>query len=223
MLKTLDRGLHALRTIGQHVDGLLTAELAKELDVDRAIAYRIVSTLEQHRMVVRQPDGRLVLGSAALDLGNRFLPQFRRLAAPVLERLTALTDAAAFISIAEGRFCTAILVSEPTKALFTVSYRVGSSHPIDQGAAGIAILAGRPATDDDAPEVREARTKGYALTTGALQKGAIGVASPILPVGRTGAGLEACVGVVAMEDLDTERAIREVTAAAIEIARLVST
>ena len=66
MLKTLDRGLHALRTIGQHVDGLLTAELAKELDVDRAIAYRIVSTLEQHRMVVRQPDGRLVLGSAAL-------------------------------------------------------------------------------------------------------------------------------------------------------------
>jgi DNA-binding IclR family transcriptional regulator len=47
------------------------------------------------------------------------------------------------------------------------------------GADGVAILAGRPATDDDTEDVLTARRSGYALSVGALQPGAIGVAAPI--------------------------------------------
>ncbi len=49
--------------------------------------------------------------------------------------------------------------------------------------------------------MRAARVAGYSLTRGQLQKGAVGIAAP-LASGRGGAGIEGCVGVVALDDLD---------------------
>ena len=44
---------------------------------------------------------------------------------------------------------------------------------------GVAILAGRPPAGEDGKDVLRARQRGYALTVGALQPGALGVAAPI--------------------------------------------
>lgn len=219
-LQTLDRGLTALEIIAERAEGLSVAELAERLEVHRAIAYRIVATLEQHGLVARGAEGGLRLGAGAALLAARFEPQLRRVAQPLLEALARETRATAFISVAQGEEAVVILVAEPEEGLLRVGYRVGSRHPLSLGAAGIAILAGREPRPEDGEAVRQARIDGYSLTRGQLQRGAVGVASAI-PVPRLGSGLEACVGVVAMDDLETERAAAAVMACARRLGELV--
>lgn len=218
-LQTLDRGLLALEIVSEHSEGITIAGLAEKLEVHRAIAYRIVATLEAHALLTRAPEGPVRLGAGVSLLASRFEPQLHTVAQPLMKALAKATRATAFISVAQGEECVVTLVTEPDEGMLRVGYRVGSRHPLSQGAAGIAILAGRLPQHDDSPEVRQARAEGYSLTRGQLQRGAVGVASPIAAA-RPRAGVEACVGVVAMDDLNTERAIREVMASSRQLAEL---
>jgi DNA-binding IclR family transcriptional regulator len=84
-----------------------------------------------------------------------------------------------------------------------VSYRVGSRHPLEQGAAGKAILLGRSAAADHP----------YEVTEGELQPGARGLAAPVRGVD----GLEASVGIVTLGELDTAAIGPQVAAAAAEV------
>ena len=218
-LQTLDRGLQALNIVSTRPGGLSVAELAAELDVHRAIAYRLVSTLEMHGLIARLRDGRIVTGAGVLRLGANFQSQLRALAQPYLLQLAENSGATAFLTVAQGDECTAIQVCEPQTVDFRMSYRVGSRHPVTAGAAGIAILAARPAAASEGDAVKEARRLGYSLTRGELQKGAIGIASAI----QSGAAadrlpFEACVGVVTMEELDTSRCASLVMACARDLA-----
>ncbi|WP_068159302.1 IclR family transcriptional regulator [Rhodococcus phenolicus] len=223
-LQTLDRGLRALDLVSQSPSGISVADLARELDVHRAICYRIVATLEEHSLVTRATDGRIRLGVAAAVLASRFEPQFAVDVQPVLHTLADTTRATAFVSVAQGQNCVVIMVAEPEGTLLRVGYRVGSSHPIDRGAAGIAILALRPESPGDSDAVRRARADGYSLTRGQLEHGAVGIASGIaLPRGiGASTGLERSVGVVAIDGLDTARAADAVKRTAREVERLIS-
>lgn len=95
----------------------------------------------------------------------------------------------------------ALAVVEPSWTSFHVAYRAGARHPLDRGAAGRAILAGR--AGDAAP----------VSSSGELQAGAYGVAAPVLGV----PGLEASVGVVALAPLDVDTIGPQVLAAATAI------
>lgn len=219
-LQTLDRGIVALRRVADSAEGLSIAELAAALGVHRAIAYRIVGTLEAHGMVHRRPDGRVMLGSGALTLAAQFDGHLRGHARPLIEALAEEARAAAFLSVAQGEECVAVLAAEPREAFLNINYRVGSRHPLNVGAAGIAILAGREPHPDDMEAVQRARRQGYSVTRGELQRGAVGLASPV-PLSRAlHPGLECSVGVVAMEDLDIENAASITMARAAELARL---
>lgn len=220
-LQTLDRGLRALEFISERAEGITIAELADLLRVHRAIAYRIVTTLEQHGLIARTTDGPVRLGAGISLLASRFEPQLRAVAQPLLHTLAKQTRATAFISMAQGEECVVTMVAEPEEGVLRVGYRVGSRHPLTLGAAGIAILAGRAERADDPPAVHQARRDGFSLTRGQLQRGAVGVASPIhSPTAQL--GLEACIGVVAMEDLESDNAIRAVTQCAQDLAGLLS-
>lgn len=212
-LQTLDRGLQVLLLISRSRDGLSIAELAARLEVHRAICYRLVATLEARGFVARRADGQIRLGAELLSLASRFEPQLRSVAAPSIQKLARDTRAAAFVSVPQGDECVAIMVAESEAPLLRLSYRVGSRHPLSLGAAGIAILAGRPESPTDPEEVREARRLGYSLTRDQLQRGAVGVASPLHRPGID-LGFEACVGVVALDGLDVEAATRAVVACA---------
>ena len=204
-LQTLDRGLLALSLIATRTGGISIAQLAVELDVHRAIAYRLVSTLETHGLIARMQDGRIVTGAGVLRLSATFESQFRTLAEPYLMQLAKAARATAFITVAQGDVCTAIQVCEPQAMDLRMSYRVGSRHSISTGAAGIAILAARPASPSDASAVQQARHLGYSVTQGELQKGAVGMACAIRRDSASDrSAFEACVGVVAMEDLNIQ-------------------
>ena len=96
---------------------------------------------------------------------------------------------------------------EPSWTDFHVSYRMGTRHPLDAGAAGKAILAGRRKPD---PAGRQ-----YVVTAGELQAGAQGVAAPVLGV----PGVEASIGVVVLGKLDREFVGPRVARAAVEVAK----
>jgi DNA-binding IclR family transcriptional regulator len=85
-----------------------------------------------------------------------------------------------------------------------VAYRVGARHPLEQGAAGKAILLGR--APHGGPR--------YVETVGEIQAGAHGVAAPVLGV----EGLEASVGIVSLGDFDARVYGPQVVSAAAEVA-----
>ena len=205
--QTLDRGLRVLDVLAASVDGLTVTELASRLGVNRTVVYRLVSTLEQHALVRRDPRGRLHVGLGILHLASAVQPVVRDLAVPVLRELAETVGCTAHLTVADGEEALALAVVEPSWTDFHVGYRVGSRHPLDRGAAGRAILLGR-----------EPEGAAYAITTGELQPGARGLAAPVRGV----EGLSASVGIVTLADIDVDEIAPQVLTAAAEVAARLS-
>lgn len=199
--QTLDRGLRMLQLLadeGAGSAGMTVTELATALGVARPVVYRLLTTLDAHRLVRRSSDGRVRLGLGVLHLAQRVHPLLREAALPVLRRLADEVAATAHLTVADGGEGLAVAVVEPSRTDFHVSYRVGSRHPLDRGAAGRAILGGR------------AGRSAVVTTDSELQPGAVGMAAPV-PVDD----LDASVGVVALGSLDG-RAVEPAVLAAAE-------
>jgi DNA-binding IclR family transcriptional regulator len=197
--QTLDRGLRLLQVVADTPGGLTITEAAARLGVGRAVIYRLAATLVAHGMVRRDGAGRLRLGAGVLHLARRAQPLVADAALPALRRLAEQVGATAHLTVAEGGEAVALVVVEPSWTRFHVAYRSGSRHPLDRGAAGRAILAGRTGG------------AGPVTTSGELEAGAYGVAAAVLGV----EGLEASVGVIALGPLDAESvgaAVREAAA-----------
>jgi DNA-binding IclR family transcriptional regulator len=216
-LQTLDRGIEVLLLLAGKPNGMQSIEVAEALGLKRAVAYRILGTLARHGLVRRLEDGRMMLGGTALQLGARVTDIVRGAALPVLENLADVTSATSYLTTAEAGQCVVFLAVGPREPVVSIHYRVGIRHPLERGAAGIAILANRAPLADDGPDILLARRQGYIVTRGQLHRGAVGVASPvILPEGFE--GLEYSIGVVALEALDISIACEAVPAAASELA-----
>ncbi|WBB82505.1 helix-turn-helix domain-containing protein [Micromonospora sp. WMMD882] len=204
--QTLDRGLRLLHLVADATGGLTVTEAAHRLGIGRAAVYRLVSALTEHGMLRRDGAGRLRLGAGVLHLARRAQPLLAEGALPALRRLAEQSGATAHLTIVEGGEGVALAVVEPSWTSFHVAYRSGSRHPLERGAAGRAILAGR------------AGSAGPVTTAGELQPGAYGVAAPVLGV----PGLEASVGVVALAPLDADTVGEQVLSAAAAITRALS-
>lgn len=216
--QTLDRGLTVLSLLATHTDGLTAAEIAEALSTARAVVYRLLRTLEAHRLVGRI-ETRYVLGMGVAELASRLRPSLQLIVLPILRRLSRATNSTAILSIADGDQALILLAEEPPESTFHLAVRQGSRHPLTIGADGVAILAGRPAAPDDPPDVALARERGYALSIGALQAGALGVAAPI----RTSDWTTASLGVVQLGiELGDESIPAKAMAAAQEAAERLS-
>jgi DNA-binding IclR family transcriptional regulator len=207
--QTLDRGLRVLAVLASHPNGLTVTELAGHVGVNRTVVYRLVTTLEQHGLARRDSAGRLHVGLGVLALARGLQPVLREVANPVLRALAEDLGATAHLTLVDGGEALAIAVVEPSWTDYHVAYRVGARHPLDQGAAGRAILLGREIAAG-------VEVDGHVVqTAGELQPGARGIASPVVGVD----GLEASVGIVTLGDLDASTAGPRVAAAAAELAR----
>ena len=209
--QTLDRGLRVLDVLAAATGGLTVTELAVRLGVNRTVVYRLVSTLEQHALVRRDPRGRLHVGLGVLHLASAVQPVLRDLAVPVLRELAEAVGCTAHLTVADGEEALALAVVEPSWTDFHVSYRVGSRHPLIRGAAGKAILLGRQ------PDAQRS-TEPFAVTEGELQPGARGLAAPVPGV----EGLEASVGIVTIGEIDVDAVAPLVRRAAAEVAARLS-
>jgi DNA-binding IclR family transcriptional regulator len=207
--QTLDRGLRVLRVLAECPEGLTVTELANRLAVNRTVVYRLISTLEQHGLIRRDTRGRLFVGLGVLHLASAVQPLLRDLAVPVLRSLAEAIGCTAHLTVADGDEALALAVVEPTWTDFHVAYRIGSRHPISQGAAGKAIMLGRETED------AEGESPAYAVTSGELQSGAHGLAAPVRGV----EGLQASVGIVTLDGaIDEALVAPRVIAAAEQVA-----
>ncbi|WP_329132400.1 helix-turn-helix domain-containing protein [Streptomyces sp. NBC_01476] len=148
--QTLDRGLRVLKLLADTDHGLTVTELAAKLGVNRTVVYRLLATLEQHSLVRRDLGGRARVGLGVLGLAHQVHPLLREAALPALRSLAEDIGATAHLTLVDGKEALAVAVVEPTWTDYHVAYRTGFRHPLERGAAGRAILAGRgmqPAAD----------------------------------------------------------------------------
>ena len=216
--QTLDRGLKVLSLLSEHADGLTAGELAEELSTARAVVYRLLRTLESHRLVGRA-DSRYVLGIGIAELASRLRPRLQATVLPILRRLSRDANSTSLLSVADGEDALILLTEEPPDGSFHLALRQGSRHALNLGADGVAILAGRPGAEGDPAGVERARRLGYALTVGVLQPGALGVAAPI----KASEWASASIGIVQLgTEISDPRIPDLVMTAAAEAARRLS-
>ena len=133
---------------------LTVSDLTTSCAVPRTTVYRILNTLEAHRMVVRSgSEGGYQLGSRLLALAAR-VPhgsEWQRLAEsvqPWLQRLAAETGETTKLSVLDdsAALCVAVAPGPSTVALAAM---IGGRHPLHAGAASKVLLAAmaRPTRD----------------------------------------------------------------------------
>ncbi|MFE6646138.1 IclR family transcriptional regulator [Nocardioides sp. NPDC057772] len=202
--QTLARGLRALELVATSTDGVSIQNVAAALGVHRTVAYRLLSTLSDFRLVTRGPDGRFLPGAGLTALSQGTLTSLREVASPLLRTLANELGSTVSLLVAEGEEAVAIAVVEPVNARYHVSFREGSRHPLDRGSAGIALQTLSPPRPTDPTDVSRARELGFASTHGQVEPGAYGIAVP-LPA-RSGMPA-ACVNVITYRADVAERAL----------------
>lgn len=178
--QTLDRGLRVLEVLAAADGPMSIADLTRAIDVHRSIVYRMVRTLESHRLVARNSDGLYEPGLGLSALARSVNAALQAAALPALSDLADDVGMTAFMVVPEGEEAVTLLSVEPRNSHVHVAYRPGVRHPIDHGAPGIAILAGRPPRAEDLPKVAAARAEGWAYSHGEVLSGMRSVAAPVV-------------------------------------------
>jgi DNA-binding IclR family transcriptional regulator len=183
-LQTLSRGLTALEILAEADAPLTIAELAVRLGLHHSITYRIVRTLEHHRLVVRDPVGGLRLGPQLAALARSVSHDLQASALPELTKVANALEMTAFLAVADGDDVTTLVSVEPRGPHATVAQRPGTRHSIAVGAPGAAIRSilttaeRRALTTPDLPE-RDVNSRGYAFSHDEVIKGLASVAVPL--------------------------------------------
>ncbi|SJN28214.1 Transcriptional regulator, IclR family [Microbacterium esteraromaticum] len=192
--QTLSRGIRILEILAD--EPLTIDEIAARLEVHRSIAYRLLRTLEDHRLAVREANGLVALGPrmAALAAGVA-----HDLQAAALPELTAVANELAlttFLAVLDADECITLSSVEPRHTIANVAQRPGARHPVTVGAPGKAILSLMPteqwpthAPSRLADEVAEVRRRGYATSHDEVIPTVQSVAVPLALRGRRPAAL----------------------------------
>lgn len=195
--QTLSRGLRALEILAEAAEPMTIAGLAAELGLHRSIVYRMLRTLEDHRLVLRDERGLLQLGArlAALARGVQ-----RGLQALVLPELTAAArelGMTAFLAVLDQVECVTLASVEPPPGTAAIAQRPGTRHSIMIGAPGIAIQSALTEqewadcglAEPRRPEARRAARQGFATSRNEVVPGLSSVAVPLRLPGHPPAAL----------------------------------
>lgn len=191
--QTLDRGVRVLEVLAEAERALPVAELAGALGVHRSIVYRILRTLEDHRLVDRASDGSYRLGVGLSALARGVATDLRSASLPEMAAVAEDLGMTCFLTVPDRDDCVTVHSVEPRHALAAVAQRPGSRHPLKRGAPGLALLAGGPPLPGERDAVTKARRDGYAVSSGEVIPGMTSVSAPVL---ARGVGAIASVAVV---------------------------
>lgn len=182
--QTLSRGLRVLEILAVQEKPMSVVEVAIALGVHRSVAYRLLRTCEEHRLVTAGVDGRYTLGLGLVTLARGVYRDETTAAFPVLTELAERVSATAFLGVADDDDVVCLVSVAPRRAMLHVAYRQGLRHPLDVGASGLAILAGRAPRPGERSEVAKARQRGYARSEREVERSTIGIAAPVVVPGR---------------------------------------
>ena len=139
--QTLSRGIRILETLADAREPLTIDDVAARLGVHRSVAYRLLRTLEEHGLVVRDSGGRVQLGAGLAALAAGVAHDLQAEALPELTAVANDIGATCFLAVLDHDECVTLVSVEPRHAINPVAQRPGTRHPVTRGAPGKAILA----------------------------------------------------------------------------------
>lgn len=217
--QTLARGLTALERVASTPDGLTVQEIAEQIGVHRTVAYRLLSTLAQFRLIARHEDGRYRSAAGLAVLGSSFDRNLREMSVPTLRALAEELRTTVSLLVAEGEEQVSVAVVVPTEVSYQLSFREGSRYPLDRGAAGVALLAARPPQPGERGLVQETRERGWVMTHGEIEPNTYGLA---VPVERPLSAPATCINLISHRLDVVERSRDAVIAAAERLSAVLS-
>lgn len=146
VVQSLQRGLEILSYVVEAGGPVKLQEIVRRFDLDKASAFRLLSTLEAEGLVRKQIDKSYAIGGRLLQWisSPRFDQQLIQLARPYLERLAQETHESSHLGVLAGTQITLIDVVPPD-ALVAIKHSVGSTVEVYCSAVGKALLANLPA------------------------------------------------------------------------------
>jgi IclR family acetate operon transcriptional repressor len=222
--KTTDGALNILEFLGER-GGTTIAEVARDLNLSRTVAYRLLSTLEV-RGFIRRTDGVYRLGPKLFALAQHVEWAVRDAAHPHMATLVDALRETVVLVVRDGQETLSVHRIVSRDHIVQVSYPPGLRHPILATASGKVMAAFsdedelRPLVGDrravDA-ELTRIRKRGYASGPEENQSGLWALAVPISSID----GVAASVVVYTPTDKErvaaVGRAADQVVAAAAEI------
>ena len=195
-VRAVMRAIEILKSFEGATQPLTVAEIRRAVPLSRPTLYRLLDTLVSGQMLhVEGEPQRFSLGRTIAVLGRSWstILEADTLAKPILEALRDRTgESCALFELRHGRqFCVAEARSRQPLAM---SRGIGELTDGFHGASGVSILAWlpiqealslaaktTPATVSPLTEVdlREAHDRGYAISHGAIFKGAASIAAPV--------------------------------------------
>ncbi|HEX2039518.1 MAG TPA: IclR family transcriptional regulator [Acidimicrobiales bacterium] len=196
---TLDKAVAILDVL--EGGGCRLDELAALTGLNRATTHRLAVALEKHAFVMRDDEGRFVLGPRLT--GTTLVAVAR----PVLEDLRDYTGESAQLYVARGGARVCVAASESPHGLRTI-VPVGAVLPLDRGSAG-KVLRGD----------RESLRRGWAESVEEREKGVASVSAAVLHDDEVVAAVSVSGPVERTTRFPGKRYAREVVAAARRIER----
>ncbi|MER9938382.1 IclR family transcriptional regulator [Mesorhizobium sp. M0088] len=218
----LDRSVALLKYLAEvGEEGARVHEMAKAFGLTMSTTHRIVSALERHLLLERDPSTRRYrLGLLLHTLGAKAVEStsLRRCCRPALLRLAAKTGNSVSLVARSGFHSVCLDRQEGAYPIDSVARYACSRVPLGVGSASLAILAFLPPEEANgiisadahlyhgfngrsAEEIRHQlpgiRKVGYALDQGHLVTGISSLALPIRPPGRDVVGALAIKATIA--------------------------
>lgn len=193
--QTLSRGIRILELLADGPGALTIDDVSAQLGVHRSIAYRLLRTLEDHRLVTRDASGRVTLGPRMAALAAGVAHDLQAEALPELTAVANELGQTAFLAVLDGEECITLTSVEPRHTIANVAQRPGARHPVTVGAPGKAILA--QLTDAELPaideslraEIMHVRDAGFATSRDEVIPTVRSVAVPLRLRGKRPAAL----------------------------------
>ncbi|MBO9626593.1 MAG: helix-turn-helix domain-containing protein [Microbacterium sp.] len=207
--QTLSRGIRILEVLADARDPLTIDEVAARLGVHRSIAYRLLRTLEDHRLVGRDAAGAVSLGPRMAALAAGVAQDLQAEALPELTAIANELGMTAFLAVIDGDDCITLASIEPRHAVASVAQRPGARHPVTVGAPGKAILLQLPVGEWPADaaaalrdEVDAARDLGYTTSHDEVIPTVQSVAVPLALRGQRPAAIAVVHVATALDDAE---------------------
>jgi DNA-binding IclR family transcriptional regulator len=200
-VQSVDRAATLLKAIAESAQPPTVLELAEACDLNRSTAWRLLSTLDRHGLVERDPvTQRYGVGYAFLRLAAsaQHEPVVRR-ARPVLDRLALETGETANLALL--RRGELVYVDQVDAPQIVAPNWLGRRVPLHATSAGKALLAFLPREERDAllgrrlerytrttvtsrreldRELETARRRGWSVCVGELEESLFGASAPVL-------------------------------------------
>lgn len=208
IVHSVDSALKLLNHVAEH-PGLGVTELSTRIGLNKSRAYRMLCTLESHRLIVQEPrTSTYALGPQAFVIGVAAAQQntLVRCAQRHMLGLNQAINETVVLRVREALETVCVARCETTHEIRTIG-SIGNRRPLNAGASGRVLLAFAPEEirteylaglkrlpqpPDLTKVIEEIETvarKGYSVSVGEVTKGAVAISVPVHDV--TGATVAA--------------------------------